>query len=147
MLRKLLQNKSRFFFLMVLVVLLILVRASENQMFYDPFLDFFKNDFEDSKLPILDEGKLFLGLFFRYFLNTVFSLAIIFILYRDKALIKFASLLYLFFFVVLIVAFYIVLLNDLPNQNWVLFYIRRFIIQPLFLLLFLAGLYYQKQVK
>lgn len=147
MLRKLLQNKSRFFFLMVLVVLLILVRAFENQMFYDPFLDFFKNDFEDSKLPILDEGKLFTGLFFRYFLNTVFSLAIIFILYRDKALIKFASLLYLFFFVVLIVAFYIVLLNDLPNQNWFLFYIRRFIIQPLFLLLFLAGLYYQKQVK
>lgn len=147
MLRKLLQNKSRLFFLIVLVVLLILVRAFENQMFYDPFLDFFKNDFEDSKLPILDEGKLFLGLFFRYFLNTVFSLAIIFILYRDKALIKFASLLYLFFFAVLIVAFYIVLLSDLPNQNWVLFYIRRFIIQPLFLLLFLAGLYYQKQVK
>lgn len=147
MLRKLLQNKSRFFFLIVFFMLLILVRAFENQMFYDPFLDFFKNDFEDSKLPILDEGKLFTGLFFRYFLNTVFSLAIIFILYRDKALIKFASLLYLLFFVLLIVAFYIVLLNDLPNQNWFLFYIRRFIIQPLFLLLFLAGLYYQKQVK
>lgn len=145
MLRKLLQNKSRLFFLIVLIVLLIAVRAFENQMFYDPLLDFFKNDFEESALPVLNKGKLFFGLFFRYSLNTLFSLAIIFVLYRDKALIKFASLLYLCFFVVLIVAFYVVLLNDLPNQNWYLFYIRRFIIQPLFLLLFLAGLYYQKQ--
>lgn len=147
MLRKLLQNKSRLFFLIILIVLLIAVRAFENQMFYDPLLDFFKNDFEESAFPVLNKGKLFFGLFFRYSLNTVFSLAIIFVLYRDKALIKFASLLYLFFFVVLIVAFYFVLLNDLPNQNWYLFYIRRFIIQPLFLLLFLAGLYYQKQSK
>jgi exosortase F-associated protein len=147
MLRKLLQNKSRLFFLIILIVLLIAVRAFENQMFYDPLLDFFKNDFEESELPNLNKCKLFFGLFFRYSLNTVFSLAIIFVLYRDKALIKFASLLYLFFFVVLIVAFYFVLLNDLPNQNWYLFYIRRFIIQPLFLLLFLAGLYYQKQSK
>ena len=145
MLQKTLNNKLRFVLFLFLVVLLVLVRAFENQLFYDPFLDFFKKDFTMLRLPNFDSTQLFFGLLFRYFLNTAFSLGIIYIFFKDLTTLRFSFILYLFFFGILIVTFfYIVYLNS-GHYNWLLFYIRRFLIQPIFVLLFVPGFYYQKQ--
>ena len=145
MLQKILNNKLRFVQFLFLVVLLVLVRAFENQLFYDPFLDFFKKDFTKLRLPSIDLTQLFLGLLFRYTLNTIVSLGIICILFKDLAMVKFALVLYCFFFVILIVAFFYIIYFSNENSNWVLFYVRRFLIQPIFVLLFVPGFYYQKQ--
>jgi exosortase F-associated protein len=59
MLQKILNNKLRFVQFLFLVVLLVLVRAFENQLFYDPFLDFFKKDFTMLRLPYFDSTQLF----------------------------------------------------------------------------------------
>ena len=45
MLEKLLNNKIKAILLIALVLLLALVRAFENALFYDPFSDYFKNDY------------------------------------------------------------------------------------------------------
>jgi exosortase F-associated protein len=147
MLQKILNNKLRLIQFLFLVVLLVLVRAFENQLFYDPFLDFFKKDFAKLRLPSFNSTQLFLGLLFRYTLNTAISLGIIYVLFKDVAMVKFAFVLYYFFFMILIVAFFYIVYFAHEHSNWILFYVRRFLIQPIFVLLFVPGFYYQKQNK
>ncbi|RKS95354.1 exosortase F-associated protein [Flavobacterium limicola] len=147
MLQKILNNKIRVLQFLFLVALLVLVRAFENQLFYDPFLDFFKKDFAKLRLPSFNSTQLFLGLFFRYTLNTAISLGIIYVLFKDVTMVKFAFALYYFFFMILMAAFFYIVYYANENNNWILFYVRRFLIQPIFVLLFVPGFYYQKQNK
>ena len=145
MLKKIFNHKIRIAIPILFVVVLALIRTYEDSLFYDPFLTYFKLNYNNLPLPELDLFQLFLGLGFRFLLNTLISLAIIYTLFQDKDAIKFASFMYLIFFLILISAFFIVLLKDETANKMTLFYIRRFLIQPLFLLLFLPACYYQKQ--
>ena len=77
MLKKLLNNKIKFFVLFLLVLVLASIRIFEKSLFYDPFLDYFKADFTNLPLPIADKLNLSLSLFFRYFLNAIISVAFI----------------------------------------------------------------------
>jgi exosortase F-associated protein len=144
MLNKLLRHKKYVFIATLLLLLLVAVRAFESQLFYDPFLAYFKNDYMKLPLPEFDGLQLFFGMSFRFFLNTIFSLGILYSLFKDKDMISFASILYLFLFVILIVAFFCILHFFKNQENLLLFYVRRFLIQPLFLILFAPAFYYQK---
>jgi exosortase F-associated protein len=145
MLKKLLNHKIRIALAILFIIFLALIRAYEDNLFYDPFLVYFKSDYNNLPIPEINNLKLFLDLAFRFFLNTVISLAIIYALFKDIDAIKFASFLYIIFFATLIAAFFYVLLNNEEPNKMGLFYIRRFLIQPLFLLLFIPAFYYQKQ--
>ena len=145
MLQKLLNHKVRILLAALLVLLLVLIRAYEDVLFYDPFLNYFKADYYNLPLPEIENVSLFFGLLFRYFLNNVLSLAIIYVLFKDIEAVKIASILYLVFFIILIVAFFFVFSFFGETNKMTLFYIRRFLIQPIFLLLFLPAFYYQKQ--
>jgi exosortase F-associated protein len=147
MLQKLLKNKIRLVQFIFLVALFALIRAYENQLFYDPFLDYFKNYFTNLPLPNFSSFQLFFGLLFRYTLNTVISLGIIYVLFKEIQMVKFALILYCFFFMILIGAFFFIIYYYREHNNLVLFYVRRFLIQPIFVLLFIPGFYFQKQNK
>lgn len=142
---KILKHKKEIAFSIVLVILLALIRTFESK-FYDPFLDYFKGDYMKLSFPEYDSFKLFLSLFFRYTLNSLISLAIIQVLFKDFMLTKFASVLYLLLFVILIVAFFAIINFSDESNNFLLFYVRRFLIQPLFVLLFVPAFYYQNQI-
>ncbi len=145
MLRKILNNKIRLAQFLFLVGLLALIRAFEDQLFYDPFLDYFKNDFANLPLPNFNPFQLFFGLLFRYTLNTVVSLGIIYVLFKDVQMVKFALVLYYFFFMILIISFFFIIYYIKGHNNFALFYVRRFLIQPIFVMLFVPAFYYQKQ--
>ena len=145
MLKKLFNHKVRIALALLFVVALVLIRAYEDSLFYDPFLDYFKGDYYNLPIPKIDNLQLIFGFFFRYFLNTSLSLAIIYVLFKDIDAVKFASVLYFIFFVMLLAAFFFILLNNGETNKMGLFYVRRFLIQPIFLLLFLPAFYYQKQ--
>ncbi|WP_396170546.1 exosortase F system-associated membrane protein [Flavobacterium sp.] len=145
MLQKIIKHKARIALAISFVLLLALIRAFEDNLFYDPFLNYFKENYRNLPLPEIDNFQLFLGLFLRYLLNTVLSLAIIYALFKDIDAIKFASVLYTLFFIILTIAFFYILLNNGEDNKMGLFYIRRFLIQPIFLLLFLPAFFYQKQ--
>jgi exosortase F-associated protein len=147
MLNKLLLNKQTFFFIILLLFVLVSIRAFESELFYDPFLRYFEGDYLKMPLPKYDAFWLFLGVSFRFFINAIVSLAIVYCLFKDKVMIQFASILYLFFFVILIVGFFSVLHFYGNQNNLLLFYVRRFLIQPLFLILFIPAFYYQKMNK
>lgn len=145
MLRKILNNKIRLAQFLFFVGLLALIRAFEDQLFYDPFLDYFKNDFANLPLPNFNPFQLFFGLLFRYTLNTVVSLGIIYVIFKEVQMVKFALVLYYFFFMILIISFFYIIFYIKESNNFVLFYVRRFLIQPIFVLLFVPAFYYQKQ--
>ena len=147
MLRILLTHKLRFVLVLLFVLSFALVRAYEDRLFYDPFLDYFKSDFNALPLPVYNSFQLFVGLLFRYGLNMVLSLGLIFTLFKDVTMVKFSSLLYVFFFLVLILSFYVIIYFDGSNNNLMLFYVRRFLIQPIFVLLFIPAFYYQSLTK
>ena len=144
MLQKLLNNKIKIVQLFFLVGLLALVRAFENQLFYDPFLQYFKEE-NTSGYPEVNSVLLYLNLFFRYFLNTIISLLLLYVVFKEIGLVQFSAILYALFFIALLVAFYIYLNSFDESHKMILFYIRRFLIQPIFILLFIPGFYFQNQ--
>ncbi|CAM3840630.1 exosortase F system-associated protein [Flavobacterium cucumis] len=144
MLKELLRNKKRLFFIGLALLGLILVRALEDKLFYDPFLSFFKIDYLNKPVPDLNRYLLFENLLLRYTLNTFFSLIIIRFLFNERNLMILSGYLFLFLFVVLITIFFGLLHLFKEPDYLILFYIRRFLIQPLFLVLFIPAFYYQQ---
>lgn len=136
---------STVIIVVILVVFLALIRTFEKELFYDPFLNYFKQDFNNNLFPALDGIRLGTHILFRYFLNTVISLGIIYAIFRDTSLLKFSAFLYILFFLILIGLFYWVLYYKGSESAWLLFYVRRFLIQPVFILLFIPAFYYQLQ--
>ncbi len=129
----------------VLVILLLVIRGFEDRLFYDPFLEYFRNDYLVGPLPKYDSSELLFGLSARYFLNTIISIGIIYVLFTDSKLVKFTAILYLIFYIILVSGFFALL--EFQSQNhFLIFYARRFLIQPLFLLLFVPAFFYQKRM-
>ncbi|MBP6072340.1 MAG: exosortase F system-associated protein, partial [Flavobacterium sp.] len=75
------------------------------------------------------------------------SLGIIHLLFKNPTSTKFALLLYLVLGSVLLISFVFMLefFGEANKMN--LFYIRRFLIQPLFLILFVPAFYYQNKMQ
>lgn len=132
--------------LVLLFGLLVLVRFLEGELFYDPLRDFFKQDYLHQKVPDLHLGKLLLHTAYRYLLNTAVSLLILYVAFRDRGVVLFSMLLYGVAFFVLLPCMGWLVANASPESNYnILFYVRRFLIQPIFVLLLLPAFYYQKQ--
>jgi exosortase F-associated protein len=142
------KNKSIVLFRLVCVLAIVflfgVIRTYESQLFFDPFLDYFKFD-NNLELPKVDFLQLSFGLLCRYFLNTILSLLVLFIIFLDFEMLKFSAFIYSCFFIVLLFSLYYCLeINENPNKITI-FYIRRFLIQPILLLLFIPAFFFQKQ--
>ena len=144
MLQKLFNNKLIIIQLLFLIGLFVMIRTFENQLFYDPFLEYFKKEIS-FVYPNYQPIKLYFNLFLRYFLNTIISISILYVIFKDLNLSRFSFILYVLFFIILITGFYICLNYFDESQKMILFYVRRFIIQPIFILLFIPGFYFQNQ--
>lgn len=130
--------------LSVLIVLLGLIRMFESQLFYDPFIAYYKNEFIALPYPEVHDVKLILNLCFRYLLNSVITLGVIYVLFNNKSMIKLSAVLLAVFMIVLMMGFVGLFYLFDSEYAMTLFYVRRFLIQPIFLLLFVPAFYYQK---
>jgi exosortase F-associated protein len=130
----------------ILVIALMLIRMFEKELFYDPFLDFFHGNTQNKTVPAFNTIKLFLGLLYRYSINSTFTVLIVYFLFKDVSIVKLTSFLLSIFFVVLIIFFFSLLYFSKTPDYLFLFYVRRFLIQPLFLILFVPAFFYQKSV-
>jgi len=147
MLKQLLKDKKALVIIICCIIGFAIIRNYEAVLFYDPFLDYFKNDYLNLPFPEFKTPSLIWNLLLRYLLNSFLSLLILYFMFKDIELIKFLSVLYLTLLVLLIVSFYFIveILNE--NYNFLLFYVRRFLIQPLFLIIFIPAFYIQKSTK
>ena len=135
----------KYLSLLLLVGMLVLIRVFEEQLFYDPYLTFFKNDYLYIDSPRQEIFKLTLYTSFRYILNTVISLGILYVLFRDIGVLKFATLIYVIAYIILISLFLYFVINPRQEDYYLFFNTRRFLIQPLILLMLIPAFYYDRQ--
>lgn len=135
---------TRYIFVFLLVLVLIAIRGFEDVLFYDPYLTFFESDYLYIDNPRREVAKLFLFTSLRFFLNTLVSLGIIYLIFNDKIMIKFSTLIYLIAFVLLAIPFLYFVINPKQEDYYLFFNIRRFLIQPIILILLLPAFYYYK---
>ncbi len=130
--------------LMLLFGMLILIRAFEHDLFYDPYLTFFENDYLYIDNPRREVLKLTLYTTLRFFLNSIISLGILFLFFKDWSVVKFAALIYSAALIVLLALYLYFVINPNKEDYYIFFNIRRFLIQPLLLLLLLPAFYYNQ---
>ena len=63
MIHKILKHKNQIFLIILAVIGFAVIRNYEDFLFYDPFLNFFKNKASQSPFPQYIEWKLFVSLF------------------------------------------------------------------------------------
>ncbi len=143
MLRKLLNDTKKIGWSLFLILLLVLIRAFEETLFYDPFLEYFKTEYSQKALPSINIIKLFFSLGIRFYLNSMISLFLLYVIFNDKQIVKFSAFLFIVLGSILMISF-IFTLTFFAHEKMTLFYIRRFLIQPIFILLFIPAFYYQK---
>jgi len=139
------KKRYRILIILLLFFMLILVRAFAPRLFYDPFIQYFKNDYLYKAMPVFVMSKLFLNILLRYLLNFAFSLIILYVAFQKRSVIRFSIKFYAITFVVFMVAFYILLQTGFHKGYLLAFYIRRFLIHPLFVLVLLPAFYYQQK--
>ncbi|HCE54726.1 MAG TPA: exosortase F system-associated protein [Lutibacter sp.] len=138
------RKSVRILLIVVLFLMLILIRAVLQPYFYDPLLDYFKHDYLNASIPELDFSAYFLNIFYRYFLNTIISLTIIYLVFKDVKALYFSVKFYLLAFVVLSLMLFVLLKFNVTQNYLLTFYVRRFLIQPMFVFILLPAFYYQK---
>ena len=137
-------NTAKYILLFVLFGMLVLIRVFENELFYDPYLIFFQNDYLYIDSPRREVFKLSAFTSLRYWLNTVISLGILYVVFKDKSMVKFSIIIYIVSFVVLILIYLYFVVNPKQEHYYLFFNMRRFLIQPIILLVLLPAFYYYK---
>lgn len=138
-------NPFKLILLLILFGLLVLVRVFENELFYDPYLLFFQNDYLYMDFPRREILKLTLFTTLRYVINSVLSLGVIYLFFNDRNMIRFAALLFGLAYLLLLMPFLYFVINPRQEDYYLFFNVRRFLIQPILLLIFLPAFYYHKQ--
>lgn len=122
------------------------IRFRESELFYDPLISFFKSNYQSVPLPDMEMGKLYVHLFLRYLLNTALSLGVLWIVFKEKGIIIFASLFYGVVCVLLLLVLGILFKTQESGEYLPIFYVRRFLIQPILLFMLLPAFYYYRKV-
>ena len=136
---------TKIILLTILGVLLILIRVFEQQLFYDPYLAFFENDYLYLDSPRRETLKLTLFTVLRYVINTILSLGVLFVIFRDQGILKFSVVIYAISLIILILIFLYFVINPRQEDYYLFFNVRRFLIQPVILLLLVPAFFYYKQ--
>ncbi|WP_027138588.1 exosortase F system-associated membrane protein [Gaetbulibacter saemankumensis] len=134
----------KFMALVVLFGVLICIRMYEEVLFYDPYLSFFQNDYLYIDNPRRAVFKLTLFTTIRYVLNSSVSLAILYVVFRDYSIVKFSFVIFTAAFLVLISIYLYFVINPRKEDYYLFFNVRRFLIQPIILLLLLPAFYYHR---
>ncbi|WP_372744384.1 exosortase F system-associated protein [Lutibacter sp.] len=130
--------------LFLLILGLIAVRAFIEPLFYDPLIEYFKTDYLSKSVPKIDMFLYFLNISIRYIVNSIISITIIYLVFEKKEIAVFSAKIFFVAFLVLMMLLFLALYNYLGSGYLFLFYVRRFLIHPIILLVLIPAFYYQK---
>ena len=133
-------------FVFVGILGLISVRFLEDKIFYDPFLAFFKGDYKIETKKNYDSVKLITRNLLRFMLNLFFSAVVVHFMFLNKKwtlqAIALMTIAFLFFFPIYLWCLY----SKMEVGYLFTFSVRRFVIQPIILLLIIPIFYYRKKL-
>jgi exosortase F-associated protein len=134
----------RYSLVFILFLMLVCIRFFEDDLFYDPYLQFFENDYLYIDSPRRETLKLVLYTTLRYVMNSLISLGILYVIFKSKSILKFSVLVYTVSYFILLVAFLYFVINPRQEDYYLFFNMRRFLIQPIILLVLLPAFYYNR---
>lgn len=137
----------RILIVFLLLIGLVLVRKFEVNLFYDPLLDFFHQDFMNVQFPVMDLAQHLWSVSFRYMLNSVLSLGIVYFIFKDVKIIKFSALVFLGFFFIFLIPYIYFIHIEFKGFYTAGFYVRRLLIQPVLLLILVPAIWYWKKTR
>lgn len=125
---------------------LIAIRMFEDQLFYDPFVAYFHKANKYADFPDFEWLKLTVHYFFRFLLNLILSLVVVQFIFRNKKWTIQAAILILIVFAITLPIYLYCIHTKFEIGYLFSFYMRRFVIQPLTLLLIIPLFYYRNQI-
>lgn len=126
---------------------LIGIRFLEDRLFDDPFIKYFHEGLTGGIFPEVNWTKLILHHLFRFLLNLGFSLLIVHHLFRKVRWTVQAAVLMMIFFVITFLVYLYCLHSQMEFGALFTFYMRRFVIQPIILLLIIPLFYYREHIE
>ena len=139
-------NKINGILVALCIIGLVGVRVLESKIFYDPFLKYFASTSSNPAFPHFEWGKLITSHLFRFLLNLIFSLGIVHFLFLNKKWTFQAMVLITLSFALFFPIYLYSVYTEFSFGNLFSFYIRRFVIQPLPILLIVPLFYYRKNL-
>ena len=139
-------NKINGILVALCIIGLVGVRVLESKIFYDPFLKYFASTSSNPAFPHFEWGKLITSHLFRFLLNLIFSLGIVHFLFLNKKWTFQAMVLITLSFILFFPIYLYSVYTEFSFGNLFSFYIRRFVIQPLPILLIVPLFYYRKNL-
>ena len=124
---------------------LIGVRMVEESLFYDPFLNYFHAADKNAQFPDFEWAKLIINYIFRFSLNLILSAFVVHLVFKNKEWTMQAVVLMLLVFAITFPIYLYCIYTRFEVGYLFSFYMRRFVIQPLILLLIIPLFYYRKQ--
>ncbi len=121
---------------------LIAVRTMEDKIFYDPFLAYFHQATAKAAVPEFEWGKLILSHIFRFLLNLIFSAVVVHFIFLNRKWTLQSVVLMTLVFAITFPIYLFCVYNKFEVGYLFSFYVRRFVIQPLILLLIIPLFYY-----
>ncbi len=125
---------------------LISVRVFEDRIFYDPFLKYFHEVDKSQYFPDFEWGRLIAGHLFRFLLNLFFSCLIIQFWFKNKQWTIQGAILIVIIFAITFPIYLHCISDRFETGLLFSFYMRRFVIQPLILLLIIPMFYYRRKI-
>lgn len=132
----------RYTIALLLIIGLILVRRFENILFYDPFIKYFA--FSGKYFPELDLAKFNASTTLRFAINTLLTVLIIWFIFWKRNYVRFSILVIIIGFVFLLPLYNYLISTKFSSGEMIFFYVRRFLIQPMFVLILIPCFYYQE---
>ena len=127
----------------IVLLLIVSVRFFETKLFYDPLLEFFKQT-NHGELPPFDQFKLYTNVFLRFMMNLLLIVLIIKLIFWKQSYVKFTIIVGVLTLAILLPLYGYMLNNNLNFGEMIFFYVRRFLIQPMLLIILVPCFYYQE---
>ena len=123
---------------------LIGVRILEDQIFYDPLINYFHIANKHAHFPDFEWFKVIINYVLRFGFNLILSAIIIHFIFKNKDWTVQAVILMLIIFAITLPIYLYCIDTKFEIGYLFSFYIRRFVIQPLILLMIIPLFYYRK---
>ncbi|KQR95440.1 exosortase [Chryseobacterium sp. Leaf180] len=136
----------RWIFVIAGVAGLFAVRMYEDSLFYDPFLTYFHEASKTLVFPEFLWGKLILSYLFRFALNLICSCVIIHFLFQNRQWTVQGAILIAIVFAITFPIYLFCIADGFDVGYLFSFYMRRFVIQPMILLLVVPLFYYRQMM-
>lgn len=138
------RRASHIFLITIGILGLVAVRIFEDDLFYDPFLQYFQEAERSSVFPQFNFGRLAMSHLFRFCLNLFFSALVLQGFFKNRNWTLQGSLLMIIAFAVALPAYLYFVHTHFEIGYLFSFYMRRFVIQPMILLLLIPIFYFRK---